>query len=89
MKIEILEDRENPLFKRKLVKLIVESKITPSKIESMKIISDKFKVDESKIVIDKVQGKFGRNTFLVEAKIYNSLEDKETIEPKVKEKKKG
>jgi len=86
--MQIIEEKQNTLFKRKELKILVETSVTPSINEAEKIISDKFSSPIENIKVDKVKGKFGRKTFLIDAKIYNSLEDKERIEPKKKEKKK-
>jgi len=82
--MEIIEDLDNEVLKRKQVKVIVEAEKNPTINEAMDIISREFKVDKDKIVIKLVKGKFGRKTFLIHAFIYNSKEDKEKIEPKKK-----
>ncbi|MDO8622865.1 MAG: hypothetical protein Q7R52_01355 [archaeon] len=86
--VQILEQKENPLFKRKEIKVIVKSPSTPSFVESSKFISEKFSAPEDNITVKKIQGKFGRGTFLIEANIYSSKSEKDKIEPKPKEKKK-
>lgn len=88
MNSKILEQKENHLFKRKEIKIIVESPISPSIKDAEKIVSEKFSGNEESIKIKKVGGKFGRNTFLISANIYQSKEDKEKTEKKPKEKKK-
>ena len=85
--IKILEEIKNPLFKRKEVKLIISSLLTPNMEDSEKLISEKFSVPEENIQIKGINGKFGSNTFLISANVYSSKEDKEKIEPKQKEKK--
>jgi ribosomal protein S24E len=87
MNSKIIEEKQNPLFKRKEIKIIVESLISPSVKDAEKIISEKFSGSEESVKIKKVGGKFGRNTFLISANIYSSKEDKDKTEQKPKEKK--
>lgn len=87
--MQIIEQKDNQLFNRKEIKVLVEAQITPSKFDAEKSIAEHFKSEQSNIVINNVKGKFGRKTFLINAKIYNSPEDKENFEPKKKIKKKG
>ena len=86
--IKILEEKDNPLFNRKEVKIVVSSEANPSKKDSEEIISEKFSSSSETIAIKTIKGKFGRNTFLISANIYKSTEDKIKSEPKPKEKKK-
>ena len=84
---EILEHKKNPLLKREEIKILMFSEKNPSYAEAGKFVSEKFKKSEDDIAIKRVKGKFGRKSFLVEANIYHSKEDKEAIEPKKKVKK--
>ena len=86
--MKVISEKQNPLFNRKEVKILVESQVTPSKAEAEKIISDKFPSAIENVKINKVKGRFGCKTFLINANIYNTFEDKENFEPKIKEKKK-
>jgi len=83
----ITEEKQNSLFNRKEVKLIIESKATPSKVEAQKIVAGKFTADSEFVAVKKILGKFGRNTFLIIANIYKSKEDKDKGELKPKKKK--
>lgn len=85
--MEIIEDKNNSLLKRREVKVIAEAEKNPSMQEASKIIAEQFKSQEENISVNQIKGKFGRNTFLITAKIYKSKEDKEKTEPKPKEKK--
>lgn len=84
MELMIKEEKENPLFSRKEVTATAESNITPSRSDTLKALAEKFKVPEENIKIKGINGKFGSNTFTLEANIYNSKEEKETIELKKK-----
>jgi len=81
---KIIEQKENLLFKRKEVKISVEAEITPSYIDTEKLISEKFSVSAENIKIKKILGNFGSQTFTIIANIYSSKEDKKNIEPKSK-----
>ena len=85
--MKIIEDKNNELLKRKEVKIITESKTSPSIGEAVNLVSKEFKTQEDNIVIRNVKGKFGRKTFLISAFVYGSKEAKEKIERKPKKKK--
>jgi len=85
--MQILKETKNDLFKRKEIKIILPSEKTPSYVEISKLLSEKFNSAEENIVVNKVKGRFGAKTFLIEASIYDSKEDKEKTERKPKEKK--
>ena len=83
----MISDIKNNLLKRREVKLVFSSAGNPGMQNSAKRIADHFKAQEERIVVKAVKGKFGRDTFLVDAFIYDSKEDKDKIEPKKKVKK--
>ena len=85
--MKIIEDKNNELLNRKEIKIIVEESKNPSMQEAMKTISGHFKAKDENIVVREIKGKFGRNTFLISAFIYNSKEAKDKIERKPKGKK--
>ncbi len=84
MKIKILEEKENPLFNRKEIKLEIEADVTPSHVEVEKLISEKFSTAPENIKINFIKGKFGIKKFLVITKIYKSKQDKDNTEIKTK-----
>jgi ribosomal protein S24E len=85
--IKIIQQKENPLFQRKEVKVVVKADSNPSFSDAEKIISDNFKTSPESIKILGIDGKFGRDTFLITSNIYKSPEDKNKIEKKPKKKK--
>lgn len=85
--LKILEEKENALFNRKEIKGSIESEIVPSRAETIEILSKKFKVPLENIKIKKIIGKFGSKTFSIEANIYSSEQDKDSIELKKKKEK--
>jgi len=84
MELKITEEKENALFNRKEIKGFIESEVVPSRAETLKILSEKFKIPWGNIKIKKIVGKFGSKTFSVEANIYSSKQDKDSIELKKK-----
>jgi len=87
MGLKITEEKENALFNRKEIKGFIDSEVVPSRTETSKILSEKFKVPWENIKIKKIIGKFGSKTFSVEANIYSSKQDKDSIELKKKKEK--
>ena len=79
-----LQERENPLFKRKEIKFSVDAEITPSHADARKIISEKFSTNEENIRIKNILGKFGSRTFTISINIYTSEQDKLNTEGKSK-----
>ena len=86
-KIETIKDFKNELLGRRELKVVAEAEKNPGFANAAKIIADEFKAKEDLIVVKEVKSKFGRNTFLIDALIYYSAEDKEKVEPKKRVKK--
>ena len=84
MELKITTEKENALFGRKEVAGTIESEITPSRVDTLKTLSEKFKVPEGNIKIKGINGKFGSKTFQIEANIYSSEEEKDKTELKKK-----
>ncbi len=79
--IQIIKEKENPLFNRKEIQASIQAEITPSREEIQKLISEKFSTSIENIKIKKISGKFGSKTFIIIANIYASVKDKDNIEP--------
>ena len=84
MELKITTEKENALFNRKEITGTMDSEITPSRADTLKSLSEKFKVPEGNIKIKGINGKFGSKTFRIEANIYSSEEDKDKAELKKK-----
>ena len=84
--MKVIEDNENSLLNRREMKVIIDAAKNPSTEDACKMLAEEFKAVEELIAIRGVKGKFGRNTFLISANIYNKKEDKDALEKK-KEKK--
>jgi ribosomal protein S24E len=84
MEIKIINEKKNGLFNRNEVLAEVNSDVAPSRGEVLKILSEKLSVPEENIKILGINGSFGSKTFSVEANIYSSKEDKDSLEIKKK-----
>jgi len=82
---KILQKKENPLFNRKEIQVNIESEVTPNKLDTEKLISEKFSTGIENIKIKKILGKFGSKTFTIIANIYKT--EKKSKKDKVGEKK--
>jgi ribosomal protein S24E len=83
MELDIIEEKHNPFFKRKELVIILKhpNEPTPSRVELVKKLVEKYNVDESQVQIDHIFTKKGVSESLTKVKI---LEEK----PKEKEKEK-
>ncbi|MFA5953248.1 MAG: hypothetical protein WC812_01520 [Candidatus Pacearchaeota archaeon] len=86
MEIKIIENRDNLLFRRKEVKLEVDTDVTPSREDAKKMISEKIKCPVDCVHILKIEGKFGESLFTISAEVYNNERDKKEYAPVFKKK---
>ena len=82
--LELKEEKENLLFNRKESRFEIQAKVTPSRANIGKLISEKSSVPIDNIEIKKIIGKFGSNFFEITAFIYDSKEDRMSTEKKPK-----
>lgn len=85
--VKIVEEKENPLFSRKEIKIIIESETIPKESEAEKIISQEFSSPEENIKIKKIVGRFGERKVQIDANIYKTKDSKESTERKPKKEK--
>lgn len=85
--MNILKDFRNDLLKRREIKLVVTESKNPGIDYSKKLIAEKFKASEENVVVKGLKSKFGIDTFLIDAFIYDSKDIMDKIEPKKKAKK--
>jgi ribosomal protein S24E len=85
--MKVIKDFRNELLKRREIKIITEAEKNPGFAGALKMITEHFKVKEDVVVAREVKSKFGRDTFLIDAFIYDSSADKERVERKKKDKK--
>lgn len=74
----------NMLLKRHEVTAVLESPSNPGFTQAQTQLAQALKVAEEVIVVRAVRSHFGSSSFVVEAFAYDSLEDKQRIEPKPK-----
>ncbi len=86
MTLKILEEKNNSLFKRREIKAVIASEITPSRNAILELLSKKFDAPADNIDVRRIKGKFGTKDFGIEANIYSSKEEKEIVELKKKKK---
>tara|TARA_Y100000310_G_scaffold237425_1_gene240712 strand:+ start:3747 stop:4022 length:276 start_codon:yes stop_codon:yes gene_type:complete len=89
MKLEIINEFDNKLLKRKEVEVCIQADSNPGFDLVKKEMAGKFKASEDTVVVRGVRSSFGKCKFDVDAFIYSSKEDKEKTEPKKKAPKKA
>ena len=82
MKIET--KTHNKLLKRHEVSAVLESQGNPGFAKAATSVAELTKATEDRIVVKNVSSRFGRNTFTIDALVYDSVEDKARIEPKIR-----
>ena len=78
--MKIIEEKNNPLFRRKEIIVEISFKASPSFSEVEKLLSENLKVPAENIKIKKIHGGFGHNSFTINTFVYHSKEDKEKME---------
>ncbi|MEM4325921.1 MAG: hypothetical protein QXU40_01315 [Candidatus Pacearchaeota archaeon] len=80
MRLKTIDEKENPLFKRKEVKCVLECPSIPSRSNIINFLSEKFSIPKENIKIRKISGRFGTNLVDVEAALYSCKEEKKRLE---------
>ncbi len=86
--MNLVKEFNNKLLKRKEVEVSQKYGGNPGLALVLKDVAVHFKVQEDLVVIKRINSQFGSDSFLIQAFVYDSVKDKERIEPKKKEKKK-
>lgn len=84
MKILKSGEIQNSLLDRREVKVRVESDVSPSRIESVKIVSEQFSCELDCVNIVRISSNFGTRTFTIVADIYKSKQARDVIAIKKK-----
>ncbi len=84
---KILEQRKNPILKRKEFVISLDSSSAPKIQEAETFLSEQLASQSDNIKIKKIKGSFGSGNFVISANVYDSKEDKEKVEPRKKDKK--
>ena len=85
--MEIKQDFENKLFKRQEIEAELESPKNPSFEEVKKFIAEKIGKSEENIEVRNVKGGFGKDVFHVDAYVYDSKKELDTMKELAKTKK--
>ena len=76
MEHKITKEKKNPFLSRIEYEIEVASDVTPNESQIKEILGK----SEELTVVKKIKGKFGKQIFIVEAVVYDSLDNKEKIE---------
>ena len=85
MKIKIIAESENLLFKRKEIHFHVEhdeTDSTPPRLEIKKAVANTLKVNPNLLFIGKIESKAGMHIAIGQANLYDHEEQAKLIEPK-------
>lgn len=86
--MKIINQNKNELFSREEIEIEMESLVSPSREEVYTKLSEEIKSSSKEnTIIKSIKGRFGSRKFKITAYIYNTPEDKKSMEPKKKEKK--
>jgi small subunit ribosomal protein S24e len=85
--MNIIKDFDNRLLNRREIKAVFQMPSNPGFAKAGEMIASQFKANSETIIVKTLKSKFGRDTFLIDALIYDSLKDMEKFEPKKKVKK--
>jgi ribosomal protein S24E len=87
MELNIIEEKQNPLFKRKEIIAKLTSRVSPKNSDVLSALAEKFSVEKNAIKLVNIKGKFGTNEFKVIANIYPSNEERDKVERLTKKEK--
>ena len=79
LKMEYKKNIKNGMMKRQEISFIVKSEKNPGFGEMRKKISEEMNKPEENIEVYGIQGKFGRDTFLIKANVYDTKKDLDEI----------
>jgi len=85
MKLEILEERDNPLLERReLVVKVVHDAATPPRADVRDKIAALITANKDTVILDSLKSKFGVRELIAVVKVYKTKERAFQIEPKHK-----
>lgn len=82
--MKVINEFSNKLLNRREINAVMEAETNPGFEKTKKELAAQFGVSEDVMVVKSIKGRFGSHYFSIDAFIYNSIEDKEKIEPKKK-----
>jgi ribosomal protein S24E len=81
MDLKLIKEKEIPLLSRKRYTYLTDNKgVTPSRLDFLKEISEKLKVDKGLVVIKHIYPQYGSDKVKVMAHVYKNQKDKEKFE---------
>ncbi len=86
--MNLIREFRNELLGRNEIEFSFSSQANPGFEVVSQMIADEKKAEKDLICIKSLKGNYGLHNFFAEAFIYDSVEQKNRIEPKKKEKKK-
>jgi small subunit ribosomal protein S24e len=90
MKVQILTDRQNPLLQRREIEVLVKDfGATPNRKELAKTIAGELQVDQTTLLLDKVNQEFGKKEAVCYVKVYQTADTKNKYEPAYKRRRMG
>ena len=81
--MKIFSEFSNELLNRREIVAEMDFEKNPGFENAKKEIANHFKANEELIVMKSLKGKFGSDSFLIDAFVYDSVEDKEKIDEAV------
>ncbi len=85
--MKVLTEFHNSLLHRKDVVLMKEFKSNPGVVIAKQAVADHYKTNPDCVVILGIIGGFGMSNFRIEARVYDSADKLQIVEPKPKVKK--
>jgi len=82
--MKVIKKVNNKLLKRDEITAILVEQGNPGLNRTRSLLATELKVAENLISLKAVRSKFGSNEFTIEAFVYDSIEDKQRIEPQPK-----
>ena len=80
MKLEVTNEKKNPLVNRTEIKAHTTSDVNPKKFDVAKVLAEKYSVPVDNIRVLTIYGKYGTNEFDIAANIYESKEERDKVE---------
>ena len=85
--MKIISEKNNSLLHRKEILFLKDFASNPGFEKAKEFVAEHYKVNPDCVVILAIRGGFGSSSFSIEARVYDTHEHKNSIEPKLKVKK--
>ena len=82
--MNIIRKTKNKLLKRDEITAQIVEESNPGFGKARSLLAAELKISEEHIALKAVRSKFGSNEFTIIAYVYETPEDKQSIEPKIK-----